>query len=51
MELSNSKIVRTQIVEVDSRIRDLELMPDGRMIASTDEGELLLFKCSKNVGG
>ena len=51
MELSNSKIVRTQIVEVDSRIRDLELMPDGRMIASTDEGELLLFKCSKGMGG
>ena len=51
MELSSSKILRTQIVEVDSRIRDLELMPDGRMIASTDEGELLLFKCSKGMGG
>ena len=51
MEFSSSKIVRTQIVEVDSRIRDLELMPDGRMIASTDEGELLLFKCSKGMGG
>lgn len=25
--------------------------PDGRIIASTDEGELLIFKCSKNVGG
>ena len=24
---------------------------DGRMIASTDEGELLLFKCSKGMGG
>ena len=24
---------------------------DGRMIASTDEGELLLLKCSKGMGG
>lgn len=51
MEFSNSKIVRSQIVNVGYRVRDLDLLPDGRIVASTDEGNLLVFKSSESVGG
>lgn len=30
-------------VDVEARIRDLEVLPDKRLIASTDDGRLLIF--------
>jgi glucose/arabinose dehydrogenase len=43
MKLSDFKVEDIQIVEVNHRIRDLDLLPNGRILASTDEGELLIF--------
>ncbi|NCV45076.1 MAG: glucose dehydrogenase, partial [Actinobacteria bacterium] len=43
MRFENGKILETQISRVGYRIRDLELMPDQRLIASTDDGRLLIF--------
>jgi glucose/arabinose dehydrogenase len=43
MKLSEFKVEDIQIVEVNHRIRDLDLLPNGRILASTDEGELLIF--------
>ena len=43
MRFENGKILETQKSRVGYRIRDLELMPDQRLIASTDDGRLLIF--------
>lgn len=43
MKLNGLRITTTELVSVDSRVRDLEVMPDGRLIASTDDGRLLLI--------
>lgn len=43
MQLSGVRIATTELVPIDARIRDLEVMPDGRLIASTDDGRLLLI--------
>jgi glucose/arabinose dehydrogenase len=43
MRFDNGKILETQISKVGARIRDLDLMPDQRLIASTDDGRLLIF--------
>jgi len=48
MRLENGKILDTEISRVGARIRDLDLMPDGRLIASTDDGQLLIFTSSLN---
>lgn len=37
----NYKVLNTEIVEVGQRIRDLEIGLSGKMIATTDEGQLL----------
>jgi glucose/arabinose dehydrogenase len=43
MRYENKKILDTEIVDVGARIRDLEVLPDQRLIASTDVGRLLIF--------
>ena len=43
MKVSGLRITTTEQVSVDARVRDLEVMPDGRLIASTDDGRLLLI--------
>jgi glucose/arabinose dehydrogenase len=43
MRYENKKIIETEIVYVDARIRDLDVLPDKRIIASTDDGRLLIF--------
>ena len=48
MRFENGKILETQISRVGYRIRDLELMPDQRLIASTDDGRLLIFTSPTN---
>lgn len=48
MRFENGKILDTEISRVGSRIRDLDLMPDQRLIASTDDGRLLIFTSSSN---
>jgi glucose/arabinose dehydrogenase len=44
MRYENKRILDTEIVEVGARIRDLEVLPDQRLIASTDDGRLLIFR-------
>jgi len=48
IRFENGKILDTEISRVGARIRDLDLMPDGRLIASTDDGQLLIFTSSLN---
>lgn len=43
MRYKNKKIIDTEIVNVKSRIRDLEVLPNKRLIASTDDGRLMIF--------
>lgn len=43
MRYSNGKISDTDRVEVGARIRDLDLLPDQRLIATTDDGRLLII--------
>ena len=43
MKLNGLRITTTELVSVDARIRDLDVMPDGRLLASTDDGKLLLI--------
>ena len=43
MRYEAGKILDSEIVNVDARIRDLEVLPDQRLIASTDDGRLLIF--------
>lgn len=43
MRVENRRIVERREVSVGARIRDLDLHPDGRLIATTDDGRLLLI--------
>jgi len=43
MRYSNGKITDTERVDVGARIRDLDLLPDQRLIATTDDGRILIF--------
>ena len=43
MRYENGKILDSEIVSVGARIRDLEILPDQRLIASTDDGRLIIF--------
>lgn len=43
MKLKGVRITTTELVSVDARVRDLEVMPNGRLLASTDDGRLLLI--------
>jgi glucose/arabinose dehydrogenase len=44
IQLSNkNKVGQVASVDVGDRIRDLELLPDGRLAATTDSGNLLLI--------
>jgi hypothetical protein len=43
MRYENKKIIETEIIYVGARIRDLDVLPDKRIIASTDDGRLLIF--------
>ena len=40
---SKDKVGQVASVDVGDRIRDLELLPDGRLVATTDSGNLLLI--------
>lgn len=40
---SKDKVGQVTSVDVGDRIRDLELLPDGRLVATTDSGNLLLI--------
>lgn len=48
MRYESGRILDTEIVNVGARIRDLEVLPDQRLIASTDDGRLLIFKSPAN---
>lgn len=48
MRFENNKILDTQISRVGARIRDLDLMPDQRLVASSDDGRLLFFTSPPN---
>jgi glucose/arabinose dehydrogenase len=41
--LTPNKVGAVTSFDVGHRIRDLELMPDGTMVATTDDGKLLLI--------
>jgi hypothetical protein len=43
MRYKNRKIIDTELVYVGARIRDLEVLPNKRLIASTDDGNLIIF--------
>lgn len=43
MRYENNNITDTEIVYIGARIRDLEVLPDKRLIASTDDGRLMIF--------
>lgn len=43
MTFENGKITSSETVNIGSRIRDLEVMPDQRIVASTDDGRLLFI--------
>jgi hypothetical protein len=43
MRYENKNITDTEIVYIGARIRDLEVLPDKRLIASTDDGRLIIF--------
>jgi glucose/arabinose dehydrogenase len=48
MRYENRRILDTEIVDVGARIRDLEVLPDQRLIASTDDGLLMIFNSPTN---
>ena len=48
MRYENRRILDTEIVDVGARIRDLEVLPDQRLIASTDDGRLMIFDSPTN---
>ena len=43
MTFENGKITSSETVNIGARIRDLEVMPDQRIVASTDDGRLLFI--------
>lgn len=48
MRYENGKVLDTEIVSVGARVRDLEVLPDQRLIASTDDGRLMIFSSPSN---
>ena len=48
MRYENGKVLDNEIVSVGARIRDLEVLPDQRLIASTDDGRLMVFSSPSN---
>ena len=48
MRYENGKVSDTEIVNVEARIRDLEVLPGQRLIASTDDGRLMIFSSPAN---
>ena len=48
MRYENGRILDSEIVSVGARIRDLEVLPDQRLIASTDDGRLMVFSSPSN---
>ena len=40
-------VVEQEIVDVGERIRDLEVLPNGLAVATTDSGQLLLISLAK----
>lgn len=48
MRYENGKVSDTEIVNVGARIRDLEVLPGQRLIASTDDGRLMIFSSPAN---
>jgi glucose/arabinose dehydrogenase len=45
IQMKNKRVVgQMQTVNVDERIRDLEITKDGSIIATTDSGRLLIIK-------
>ena len=48
LELDQSlAVVEQEIVDVGERIRDLEVLPNGLAVATTDSGQLLLISLAK----
>ncbi len=43
MRYSNGRIGDTERVNLGARIRDLDLLPDQRLIATTDDGRILIL--------
>lgn len=43
MKFENRKITSSEIVDIGARIRDLEVMPDQRLVATTDDGQLIFI--------
>lgn len=43
MRVANQRIVERREVPIGARIRDLDLMPDSRLVATTDDGRILLI--------
>jgi hypothetical protein len=48
MRYKNKTITNSKIVNVGERIRDLDVLPDKRLIACTDSGQLLIFTSPTN---
>jgi hypothetical protein len=48
MRYQGGRIRNIETVNVGARIRDLEVLQDQRLIASTDDGRLLIFKSPAN---
>lgn len=48
MRYENGKILDSEIVNVGARVRDLDVLPDQRLIASTDDGRLMIFNSPTN---
>ena len=48
MRYENGMVSDTEIVNVGARIRDLDVLPDQRLIASTDDGRLMIFSSPTN---
>lgn len=44
MKFEGGKIIDSVEIDLGKRIRDLDVLPDARLVATTDNGELLLFK-------
>jgi hypothetical protein len=47
MRFKNKTITDAKLVNVRERIRDLDVLPDKRLIASTDSGQLLIFSSQR----
>ena len=48
MRYQGGRILDSEIVNVGARVRDLEVLPDQRLIVSTDDGRLLILKSPIN---